>query len=279
MDLVSFPNLGINLNINKVAFELFGLEIRWYAIIIVLGIMAAIFVASLNAKNLSLNKDIVTDMALFIVIAGIIGARLYYVIFSWDIYKNDIMSIFNLRQGGIAIYGAIIGGAIAVIIYSKIKKINTSLVFDGIMTPEIQANIESIISGAIGYNPDRGDTISIVGMEFTEENLVFDSIYPNNNNTLILIIASIGLGLGFLIILILLKRSKKKAKNSKTVVVANTENETELKDNFEDEIRKNQIEETTPENKLLEDEIKTYDKEKPQLVMDTIKTWIMEDAR
>lgn len=122
MDKISFPNLGIDFMVNKIAFTIFGIDIAWYAVIITFGIIVAMIVSYRNAKFMKLDTDRFMDSFFYMIVFGIIGARLYYVIFNFDLYKDNLLSIFNLREGGIAIYGAIIFGAISVYIYTKIKK-------------------------------------------------------------------------------------------------------------------------------------------------------------
>ena len=83
-----------------------------------------------EAKRTGQNPEQYLDLAMIGIAAGILGARIYYVIFAWDYYKDDLLSIFNIRQGGLAIYGGIIGACIAVVIYSRKKKQNFSLLMD-----------------------------------------------------------------------------------------------------------------------------------------------------
>ena len=88
-----------------------------------MGMMAGILLASYMAKRISLDDDMIWDFAIYAIIFAIVGARIYYVIFEWDQYKNDLLSILNLRQGGLAIYGGVIAAFITLFIYCKIKKI------------------------------------------------------------------------------------------------------------------------------------------------------------
>ena len=105
---ISFPNLGINLqNVGK-SFSVFGFEIAFYGVIIGLGILAGVLMAVSEAKRTGQDTELYYDLAIYAVIFSVIGARLYYVIFSWDSYKDDLLSIFNLRAGGLAIYGGVI---------------------------------------------------------------------------------------------------------------------------------------------------------------------------
>lgn len=131
MDMeINFPNLGIYLDHVGKNISIFGFSIAYYGIVIVTGMMIAIWIAQREAKRTGQNPEQYLDLAMIGIAAGILGARIYYVIFAWDHYKDDLLSIFNIRQGGLAIYGGIIGACIAVVIYSRKKKQNFSLLMD-----------------------------------------------------------------------------------------------------------------------------------------------------
>lgn len=131
MDMeINFPNLGIYLDHVGKNISIFGFSIAYYGIVIVTGMMIAIWIAQREAKRTGQNQEQYLDLAMIGIAAGILGARIYYVIFAWDYYKDDLLSIFNIRQGGLAIYGGIIGACIAVVIYSRKKKQNFSLLMD-----------------------------------------------------------------------------------------------------------------------------------------------------
>lgn len=123
MNWVGFPDLGID----KIEFypyiSVFGFEIYIYGIIIAIGMGLAMIYGFKKATNFGIDSDKMTDVVIFGIIGGIVGARLYYVIFSWDIFKDDIWSIFDLRSGGLAIYGGIIGAILVGGIACKIKKL------------------------------------------------------------------------------------------------------------------------------------------------------------
>lgn len=121
---ISFPNLGIEIEDLSRTFSLFGLDIAYYGLIIGIGMVLAIIVCFREAKITGQNVDDYLDVALYGIIFAIVGARLYYVIFQWDHYKDNLASIFNIRQGGLAIYGGIIGGVLTGFVISKIKKLN-----------------------------------------------------------------------------------------------------------------------------------------------------------
>ena len=131
MDMeINFPNLGIYLDYVGKNISIFGFSIAYYGIVIVTGMMIAIWIAQREAKRTGQNPEQYLDLAMIGIAAGILGARIYYVIFAWDYYKDDLLSIFNIRQGGLAIYGGIIGACIAVVSYSRKKKQNFGLLMD-----------------------------------------------------------------------------------------------------------------------------------------------------
>ncbi|WFA09623.1 prolipoprotein diacylglyceryl transferase [Tissierella sp. Yu-01] len=109
---------------DPIAFTIFGIEVRWYGVLISLGVIIGTILALREAKRKGVNEDTIIDLLLFAIPVAIIGARLHYVIFSWDSYKNNLLEILNLRGGGLAIHGAIIGGAIVALIFSKVKNIS-----------------------------------------------------------------------------------------------------------------------------------------------------------
>lgn len=119
---IAFPNLGIYLENVPKSFSIFGFEIALYGVIIGVGMILAFLLVAHQAKKQGMNPDDFYDLGIYLIIFGLIGARIYYVIFSWDYYKDNLLSIFNLRQGGLAIYGGIIAGFITICIWSKLKK-------------------------------------------------------------------------------------------------------------------------------------------------------------
>ena len=121
---IHFPHLGIYLdNVGK-SISIFGFEIAYYGMIIGLGVVAGILMAAHEAKRTKQNPETYYDLAIYAVILSVIGARIYYVVFSWDRYKNDLLSIFNNRQGGLAIYGGVITAIIVVIVFARVKKLS-----------------------------------------------------------------------------------------------------------------------------------------------------------
>ncbi len=123
MDMqINFPHLGIYLEHVGKTVTVFGFDIAYYGIVIVIGMLIAVVIATHEAKRTGQDPDSYIDLAMIGIAAGIVGARIYYVIFAWENYKDDLLSIFNIRQGGLAIYGGIIGACIAVAVYCRVKK-------------------------------------------------------------------------------------------------------------------------------------------------------------
>lgn len=119
---IAFPNLGIYLKNVPKTFTVFGFSIALYGVIIAIGVLAGVLLAAHVANLEKLNPDIIWDFAIYAIIFSIIGARVYYVIFSWDRYKNNLGDIFNTRKGGMAIYGAVIAAFLTLWIYCRKKK-------------------------------------------------------------------------------------------------------------------------------------------------------------
>lgn len=120
-DLISFPGLGLEFEVNRVAFSIGSIDIYWYAVIIATGFMLAMAFAFKYAKVFGIDSDRTVDVVFFAMVFGIIGARIYYVAFQWDMYKDNLMEIFNIRGGGLAFYGGIIGGIIGLAIGCKLR--------------------------------------------------------------------------------------------------------------------------------------------------------------
>lgn len=130
---IAFPNLGIYLKDVPKSFSVFGFEIAFYGLIIGIGVLAGILMAVRMAKVTGQNPEGYWDFAIYAVFFSIVGARIYYVIFAWDFYKNDLLSIFKVRNGGMAIYGAVIAAFLTLFVYCKLKKKNPLLMGDTAM--------------------------------------------------------------------------------------------------------------------------------------------------
>ncbi len=121
---------------NPIAFTIFGLEVRWYGILVGLGFMLGILISYLRAPKMKINPDHVLDFCIFMIPFSIIGARLYYVIFQWEYYAGDIKKILDIRSGGLAIHGGLIVGIIVCILVCKYHKIKVFDMLD-LMFPQV----------------------------------------------------------------------------------------------------------------------------------------------
>lgn len=131
MPEIWFPHLGIEIDhLSRVAFTVLGKEVYWYGIFIGLGVILGVLLAMKEAKRTGQNPDLYVDFIIYALIFAIIGARLYYVIFSWEYYSAHPAKIFALREGGLAIYGGIIGAVLTAIVYCKKKKVDFWLLAD-----------------------------------------------------------------------------------------------------------------------------------------------------
>lgn len=130
---IAFPNLGIYLtNVPKtIMIGSFGIAI--YGVVIAIGMLLGLTLSSKVAARTGQDPDVIWDLGPALLFFSVLGARIYYVIFMWDMYKDDPLQIFNLRGGGLAIYGGIIAGFITIYVYCKVKKQKFPLVLDTVM--------------------------------------------------------------------------------------------------------------------------------------------------
>lgn len=119
-----FVHLGITIEHLQNHITIFGFSIAFYGIIIGIGMLLGITLAARDAERRGIGEDTVYDFALLGIVCGVIGARLYYVFFQWDNYRGNLLEILNLRAGGLAIYGGVIGGILSLMFYCKRKKQN-----------------------------------------------------------------------------------------------------------------------------------------------------------
>ncbi|ETI90079.1 prolipoprotein diacylglyceryl transferase [Clostridium butyricum] len=201
---------------NPVAFNIGNFEIRWYGILIVLGIFIGMFIAYYNSKKLNLDFEKIIDGFLVAFPCAIVGARAYYVFFEFDNFKNNIWSVFNLRTGGLAIHGGLIGALIGTIIYCKFKKIEMMKYLD-VVAPSL------ILAQAIGRwgnfmnGEAHGDVVSYEFIskfpEFIQKGMYLDGHYYNPT----FLYESMWNLIIFLILMIILHKKKS---NENGVVIA-----------------------------------------------------------
>ena len=121
---ICFVHLGIAIQNLRNSISVFGFRIAFYGIIIGIGMLAGLFVAQADARRRGQDPEIYLDFALYGIIFAIIGARTYYVVFEWDYYKENILQVFNLRAGGLAIYGGVIASIITLVVFCRVRKLS-----------------------------------------------------------------------------------------------------------------------------------------------------------
>lgn len=121
---IRFVHLGIAIEHLKNSISVFGFRIAFYGIIIGIGMLAGIWIVQSDAKRRGQDPELYLDFALYAIICSIIGARTYYVIFEWDYYKENLLQVFNLRAGGLAIYGGVIAAVITLIVFTRVRKVS-----------------------------------------------------------------------------------------------------------------------------------------------------------
>ena len=129
-NIIGFPGFGLEFEVSRIAFSVFGKPIFWYAIIIAAGFLLAVYYAMARSREFAVSEDDITGMLIFAVPLAIICARAYYVIFNFEPYRDNLISVLYIWNGGIAIYGAIIGAVIGLLIYCRIRKVKVSGLLD-----------------------------------------------------------------------------------------------------------------------------------------------------
>lgn len=143
--------MGIVINIDPTIFRLGPFSLNWYALAIVLGIAAGVFVAAREAKRKGISKDEIYSFALWAVVVGIIGTRLFHVIDKINYYWANPEAIFRFWEGGLAIWGAVAGGVLTAVIYAKVRRLPLGRFFDvctpGLLTGQIIGRLGCIVNG------------------------------------------------------------------------------------------------------------------------------------
>lgn len=127
---IRFPHLGIEIEKLGKSISIGGFSIAYYGIIIAFGMVCGYLVAAWQAKRTGQDKEMYLDLALWDIIFAVIGARVYYVVFSWDYYSKNLKEIINTRGGGLAIYGGVIAGVITTFVFSKVRKVSFMKLLD-----------------------------------------------------------------------------------------------------------------------------------------------------
>ena len=179
---ISFPALGLDFQINRVAANAFGKDIYWYGIIICIGFVLAALYVNARVKEFGCTSDNLMDCLIICVPVGIICARIYYVVFEWDYYSqhpNEIIAVWN---GGIAIYGAVIGVVVALYVYSRVKKLSFASLCDlaafGLLIGQCIGRWGNFINGeAHGGPTDLPWGMSIDGAAAVHPTFLYESVW------------------------------------------------------------------------------------------------------
>ena len=201
---------------NPVLFDFGFIEIRWYSVLILLGVIFGYLIVYSESRRFLIKREFLFNMIFWAIIIGIIGARLYYVLFNLDYYSNHVKEIFMIWNGGLAIHGGIIGGLLVIIYYCKRYSVNTRKVLD-IFAPAV------IFAQAIGrwgnfFNGEAYGSIvsyeSLVKLRIIPQ-FIIDNMYIDGNYHLpMFYFESIACLIGFIILLIY--RRRKYTKNGQT---------------------------------------------------------------
>jgi len=178
MNSINFPNLGIHLENVPSGFDVFGFHIAFYGVIIGLAILAGFLIAFRLAAESGQKQETYMDMGLIGVVLGIIGARAYYVIFSWEYYRQNPMSIFNIREGGLAIFGGIIMAFLTVLVYSKVKKLNTLQIADVIAICIVNGQMLGRWGNFFNREAFGGYTNNLLAMQLPRDRVRLSDITP-----------------------------------------------------------------------------------------------------
>ncbi len=216
-----FVRLGLKFYDWHRSFTLFGIEIYYYGVVIALSMLLGMFIALRVAKRTGQNREHYYELAIWGIILSVIGARIYYVVFAWDHYKDDLLQIFNLRAGGLAIYGGVITAFLTMLVYAKRKKLSFKLIADTVVCGLIAGqctgrfsnffNMEAFggytdgfLAMALNLNKVSGNIVTqeLLEKSFVQDGITYIQVHPT------FLYESLW-SLGTLILLLIVSRKKK----------------------------------------------------------------------
>ena len=173
---IRFPNLGITLKNVPRWFQVGGLEIACYGIVLAIAMMTGLFLVMKVADRTGQKGDDYFDLGIVAIVVSVICARIYYVIFSWDYYRSHIAEIFNLRQGGLAIYGGIAGGILTVILFCHIRKIKYRVALDTACIGLVWGQVVGRWGNFFNREAFGGYTDNLLAMQIPQSDLRIDEV-------------------------------------------------------------------------------------------------------
>lgn len=193
MNIISFPRLGITLSIDPIAFYIGKKPIYWYALIILTGFALAVLFCTRSGKKRNINPDNLIDIGLYGLISALICARIYYVIFDFDSFRNNLLDIFKVWEGGLAIYGGLIGAVISTIIYCRIKKLDFFEIADicapGLLIGQIIGRFGNFVNAEVfGHKTSCLLGMSINGLPPVHPLFLYESLWNLAGLIIILIL-------------------------------------------------------------------------------------------
>lgn len=205
---IGFPGLGWHFNISPIAFSIGEITVYWYGIIIASAILIGLIIAKLLDGQYGVSYDNVEEFVLWAIPVSVICARIYYVAFSWNSYKYDLLSVFKIWEGGIAIYGAIIGAVITAIVYCKIKKIKLFDLLDYCVPMLALGQAIGRWGNFVNREAYGSETNSFFRMELLQKSGEYISVHPT----------FLYESLGLLLVFILLMLWKRKFSGEETAI-------------------------------------------------------------
>lgn len=193
MNAISFPRLGLFFKINPVAFSIGSKPIYWYALIILAGFLSAVFFCCKTAKKRGVDPDNLVDIGLYGLIFALICARIYYVIFDWNSFRENLLDVFKVWEGGLAIYGGLIGAVISTAVYCRMKKLNFLKICDvcapGLFIGQIIGRFGNFVNAEVyGYATDSLLGMSINGAAPVHPLFLYEALWNMTGLIIMLIL-------------------------------------------------------------------------------------------